>query len=322
MEQVKINREEAEAEPKLLLSSLACFWSVIEPVLLAAGARTVCEIGIGGAEFTMLLLEYCEKNSGHYSGIDPAADSGLKNCANTGAAEFFQEPSLKVLATLPEQDAYFIDGDHNYFTVLNELRLAVRVSAKMPLIFLHDVGWPWGRRDQYCQPAEIPAEFRQPHSSSLGVMPGRCELGPGGFSGDASDYGYSAAEREGGPRNGVLTAVEDFLTERPAGEWRLVIIPAVFGLGILYAPGRCDAAANAELERLASAAKPLASVIEQLERNRVELFLTYLKNVRERQNLTEHSAALLASYRDLHNHAEALQRAYDELKRAAFPPRT
>jgi hypothetical protein len=41
-----------------------------------------------------------------------------------------------------------------------------------------------------------------------------------------------AAEREGGPRNGLLTAVEDFLDGRSG--LRLEVIPVFFGLGVLW----------------------------------------------------------------------------------------
>jgi len=44
---------------------------------------------------------------------------------------------------------------------------------------------------------------------------------------------FACARREGGPRNGVLTAVEDFKAESDR-ELVLAIIPAVFGLGLLF----------------------------------------------------------------------------------------
>jgi len=32
------------------------------------------------------------------------------------------------------------------------------------LVFYHDVGWPSARRDLYCAPDQIPAEFRHADS--------------------------------------------------------------------------------------------------------------------------------------------------------------
>ena len=49
-------------------------------------------------------------------------------------------------------DAMIIDGDHNYYTVSEELAgsvSAARAARYMPLLLLHDVGWPHARRDAY-----------------------------------------------------------------------------------------------------------------------------------------------------------------------------
>jgi hypothetical protein len=73
----------------------------------------------------------------------------------------------------------------------------------------------------------------------------------------------ASARTEGGPRNGVLTAIEDFIAGRD--NVRLAIIPAFFGLGILWSGSAPYADDLAELldpwDR-----NPL---LERLERNRV-----------------------------------------------------
>ena len=53
-----------------------------------------------------------------------------------------------------------IDGDHNYFTVSEELRLIGERApgAELPLLLFHDVCWPHGRRDDYFDPEQIPAD--------------------------------------------------------------------------------------------------------------------------------------------------------------------
>jgi hypothetical protein len=314
--------ESVNAQPgaqKLLLSSLAEFWSAIEPLLMAAQPKTLCEIGVAQGEFTALLLNFCQKHSGQYSGIDPSLDDNITRPAAATPAKFFKDYSLSVLPELPPQDVYFLDGDHNYYTVLHELRLALK-SSNHPLFFLHDVCWPWGRRDQYCAPDSIPAHFRHPCSASLGVLPGRNELGPGGFSGDASHYGYAAADYEGGPRNGVLSAIEDFIAERGGEEWQLLIVPVIFGLGILYSPSTCGDAVKNQIELLAKSLAPLSPLIELLERNRVSLFLNYLQSIREFARITEHSQSLLTSYNQLLAHTNSLQKSYEELFAAVRLP--
>ena len=120
-----------------------------------------------------------------------------------------EEPSFEALRHIPRTDVVVIDGDHNYYTVLSELRaLGERFSGEeFPLLILHDVRWPHGRRDAYYDPDSIPEDERHPMESGP-VFPGISELAPGGLP-----YKNVAAQ-EGGPRNGVLTALEDFLDER------------------------------------------------------------------------------------------------------------
>jgi hypothetical protein len=72
-----------------------------------------------------------------------------------------------------------------------------------------------------------------------GLFPGDAGIRPGGLPMRAS------ARHEGGERNGVLTAIEDFADERP--DLRLVVIPAFFGLGILWSTDAPYADALAEL---------------------------------------------------------------------------
>ena len=57
-----------------------------------------------------------------------------------------------------------IDGDHNYYTVSEELRLIGERApgAELPLLLFHDVRWPHGRRDDYFDAEQIPAEARHP----------------------------------------------------------------------------------------------------------------------------------------------------------------
>jgi len=225
-----------ETEPtgkSLLLSSFAEFWSLIEPLLLAVRPRRVCEVGVGQGEFTALLIEFCKKNACRYVGIDSRVNGLDVLQSNAASAEFLHGSSLSVLPTLAPQDVYFIDGDHNYFTVSNELKLILQRPDRWPLVILHDVGWPWGRRDQYCSPESISEAFRHAHSAKLGAAPGRHELGFDGFSGETSAYSYSASLHEGGLRNGVLThrlmAVPDTHADLRLGLTRAQLVGVLFG---------------------------------------------------------------------------------------------
>jgi hypothetical protein len=142
-----------------------------------------------------------------------------------------------------------IDGDHNYHTVSEELRLiAERAgSAKLPLLLFHDVAWPHARRDDYFDPELIPDDRRHPTvGAGAGIFPG-----DSGQRADGVPYPKSAAH-EGGPRNGVLTAVEDFVADRE--DLRLVVVPAFFGLGVVW-------------ERSAEGASELARILDPWDRN-------------------------------------------------------
>jgi hypothetical protein len=121
----------------------------------------------------------------------------------------------------------------------------------------HDVCWPHGRRDDYFAPEDIPADRRQPVEEGGRVYPGVPGVRSGGLP-----YRWPAAQ-EGGPRNGVLTAVEDFVEANEG--LRLAIVPAFFGLGIVW---HRDAPWSDALAEVVDPwdANPL---LERLETNRV-----------------------------------------------------
>jgi len=169
-----------------------------------------------------------------------------------------------------------IDGDHNWYTVHNELKQADAIckrDGKPLLAILHDINWPSGRRDMYYAPDTIPAAFRHPYSYDGGAVLGESNLVyQRGFRG----HGHFAwAAHEGGPRNGVLTAIEDFLEEEhnSGRELGFAEIPAVFGLGVLF---DLDAEWSA---RVAEAVLPYHQnkLIRTLEENRLRNYLRVIE---------------------------------------------
>ena len=216
--------------------------------------------------------------------IDPYPAPALMTLAEgSPEIELVQQRSLEALATIEPCDAYLIDGDHNYYTVSRELELIeTRQSSagKDLLVLLHDLGWPAGRRDMYYDPESIPAGAIHPHTLEKGVRPGVEGVAPGGFRGEGE---FAWARHEGGPANGVRTAVEDFVATRP--HLALAVVPAVFGLGIVYATSSPYA------ERLATIASTWAEnpLLERLECNRITLYLRVI----------ELQDTLATAYRDL-----------------------
>jgi hypothetical protein len=127
---------------------------------------------------------------------------------------------------------------------------------RFPLLILHDVRWPHGRRDAYYVPEAIPADERHPITSGA-IFPGEEGIAWGGLP-----Y-RDIAEKEGGPRNGVLTALEDFLEGRDG--LRIAIVPAFYGVGFVW-PGTADWS-----DAVASLLEPLDRNpwLERLEQHRV-----------------------------------------------------
>lgn len=231
MERLNLEIDPYASDPGHWGASLATLAEIMFPCLEAVDPRSVAEVGAYAGDLTRLLVEWGSPNGVQTLAIDPAPKARLVALAEEHATlELIQEPSLQALLHIPLPDVVILDGDHNYYTVAEELRMidarAAESGAQLPLLLLHDVGWPHARRDSYHAPEEIPPEHRQPLAEGPGLYPGVQGVRPGGLP-----YHW-AAEREGGPRNGVLTAVEDFVAGREG--IRLSVIPAFFGLGVIW----------------------------------------------------------------------------------------
>lgn len=232
------------------------FWpEVIEPLLRASRPKAVIEIGAEYGDMTTHLLEFGRAQEAVVHVVDPvpAFDSALYRERYGDTLVLHEDLSHRVIPGLERLDFVLLDGDHNWYTVYHELRLmeshpSVREHG-YPLVLLHDVDWPYGRRDLYYDLETVPPDERQPHAHA-GMVQGRTELvEEGGLNAKQAN-----ARHEGGPRNGVRTALEDFLAETDH-DLHLATVPGNHGLAIVV-PAR-HAAAGAPvallLERLASA---------------------------------------------------------------------
>lgn len=257
--------------PDLLIHSMGEFAGIILPALEIAGAREIVEVGVEDGTMTRCLLDQVEQSGGRLTSIDPSPSEGAQALfAGRKHARLVQGLSLDEMPKLTA-DAYLIDGDHNYYTVLHESKIAWEQSqraGKPFLAFYHDVGWPCARRDQYCAPERIPPEFRQPHAWDRGLTLGDPGTIEGGFR---SEGLWACALQEGGARNGVLTAIEDFV-EGKESELLWAYVPAVFGLGILFSHQASWA------EALMGYLLPYHDhpLLERLERNRLECYLNVI----------------------------------------------
>ena len=210
------------------------FWDiVIEPILDAVQPEILVEIGSDRGDNTINLLEFCQRNDARLHVIDPLPKYDVEAWKEKYHRHlvFHKDLSLNALPLIEKFDVVLIDGDHNWHTVFNELKLIERSSQEdsqsFPLVMLHDIGWPYGRRDLYYDPENIPGESQQPYKKK-GISPDLPELVD---KGGLNQHLYNAA-RANEPKSGVLTAVEDFMDETQQ-QLDLIKLPGLNGLGIL-----------------------------------------------------------------------------------------
>ena len=157
----------------LLIHSMSEFAPLIMPVLDETKARHLSEIGSEFGGMSRMLADRCRVNGGSLTCIDPEPAPGFVEWADDDPhVTHIARPSLEALPTVSACDAWFVDGDHNYYTVYHELSAidAIQRAAGRPLLaFVHDVSWPCARRDFYYAPERIPHEWRHSHSFDHGV---------------------------------------------------------------------------------------------------------------------------------------------------------
>ena len=208
------------------------YWeNIIAHICNILRPRTIVEIGIYKGKNTKNIADFCMKHSAVLHAIDPDPQIDISEWKSKygDVLQIHKALSINALGTIPDIDMVLIDGDHNWYTVLHELQILERNakdSEHFPLVLLHDVQWPYGRRDSYCHPEYIPHAFQQPYAQQGICTPG------------STDELCSINKRENNAiyesalRNGVKTAVEDFLRDSPFDlEYRE--IDGFHGLGII-----------------------------------------------------------------------------------------
>ena len=236
------------------------FWTLFSgPVVETVKPRRLMEIGAEFGWNTRHILEWCRRTGARADIIDPVALPSLLDvlAGYVGLHTYHQTKSLGVIATLDPPEMLFLDGDHNWRTVFNELTQifahARQTGSVPPVVIAHDCAWPYARRDMYYEPEAFSPEERHPYAYR-GMLPGQSELTDQGLNGR-----FANALHEGGPQNGVLTAIEDFI-----GSWptpiSLTVLPFFNGLGILVPQERRTPELDALLADFLAAPKLLEAV--------------------------------------------------------------
>src|ERR1700735_2776846 len=237
------------------------FWTrFVGPLIETAAPRRIMEIGAEFGWNTQRVLDYCRKTASRPEVIDPAPPPALHEVLARFDAEYTYHPlkSLEAIPLIAPVDLVLLDGDHNWFTVYNELQMIFRRAAETgtpaPIVVFHDVAWPYARRDMYYAPLELDPADRQPYADR-GMLPGQSELTDAGVNG-----AFHNALHEGGPRNGVLTAIEDF--QAGVGvDMAFHRLPFFNGLGILVPAARSTPALESLIESFLAAPSLLETCV-------------------------------------------------------------
>lgn len=152
------------------------------------------------------IVQYCENDNASIITID--SNDAINNYP------------LKELSQLSNYGAIFLNDDPNWYTVYTELNLIKQNNDVFPLVFICHNIFPHKRRDSYIRPNIIPNEFINEYSDDL-------------FYNNIHILdNYFHALDENTPKNGVLTAIEDFLSENYA--IGIMDINFLNGITVLY----------------------------------------------------------------------------------------
>lgn len=138
------------------------------------------------------VLKYCNDNDINISLIDSNA---------TTSKNVIKGNELNILKNFKDFDAIFINGDSNWYTVYNELNIIKKNNVEFPLVLICNNLFPNMRRDSYIDPKIIPSEFLNEYNDELDI------------DGINIKDGLYHAVDDNSPKNGVFTAIEDFLSE-------------------------------------------------------------------------------------------------------------
>lgn len=183
---------------------------VIPIILNQFKVNDIIICGISDKVLLSKIFEYCDEKDAYYTAID--SNDFLED-------NFINGHILEELPKLNNYDAIFINDDPNWYSVYNELNI-IKKNNNFPLVFICNNIFPHKKRDSYMNPNLIPEEFRKEYSREL-ILEGI----------HIYDSFYHATE-ENTPKNGVQTAIEDFLSENSS--IGLMDIRFLNGITILY----------------------------------------------------------------------------------------
>lgn len=249
------------------LYSMSNWAPIYLPLLEKISPKRIVEIGVELGGNTAVLEKFCIQ----YRVELHLVDTDLK--AKTEGFEhdmlfYHQKKSIDFFADFRGAQVYFIDADHNYQSVFAELELIGRAHKKEDplLVILHDTGWPCGFRDCFYDPstAESPKDTI---SVVKGPVPWRSDLVEGGFG--AALFGWK--NREGGAKNGVRHAIEDFVGQRSG--WSRMYFTPFYGICFLWLESSLSEDLQHDIRDWLVSLERAEPIFATLEWNRLLLYL-------------------------------------------------
>ena len=294
------------------------FWDIVmKPCLKAISAKNIVEIGSDNGYGTKNLIKYCEDVQGTITSIDPFPKYNYEEWEkeHEGIFKLYTDLSLNRLPLLKDYDAILVDGDHNWYTVYNELKIIENAfkNEELPLIFLHDIDWPYARRDLYYNPDNIPVGYRQAYDKK-GMLPNELNLVDNGGLNDHLNNSIYANN----PKNGVRTAIDDFIKEFSNKDAiGFANVPGFFGLGIIYNKKK-----HANILDIINSELIKQNVIHKVEEERIDFIIqckdlkkSCLEKNRQIGELNKNNEELNKRNEEQDNNNEELNKRNEELNK-------
>lgn len=189
--------------------------NIIPMILSRFKVERVLVIGLSNKLIMDEILSFYLNNKCSLYTIDSRIDINklikeynIKKDQNNENIKHFNDNGLSILPELKNINAIFINDDPNWYTTYNELNLIKNNNSKFPLVFISNNKYPHKRRDSYINPDKIPKQYINEYDNDLKIQKENKEY-------ISINDGLYHAKKENTPKNGVLTAIDDFLKENP-----------------------------------------------------------------------------------------------------------
>jgi hypothetical protein len=240
--------------------SMVNFAPLYTPILDAIHPKVIVEVGSEAGNNTKYLAGLAEKYKADYYIVDihPVYNPVLEQ---QPYIHYKEMRSIDFLNDFKGGEVFFLDGDHNYGTLSSELdRIHTIRQDKRVFLFIHDTLWPLGYRDLYYDISTLDGKPLA-YSNTKGPVLWDEALQPDGHF--AGNNNVAMAVSEGGPGNGLATAVNDFLAEHQ--EYRSFQVPCFYGLTIAWNDAKLtdkEREILIETEKIYTKSAPLLSTLE------------------------------------------------------------